>query len=71
MPKQYNLDNYGDILNPKDIHDILNIGYNKTYELLKSGAIKNFKVGRTRKIPKHCLEAYINSMLATSNYCDT
>lgn len=71
MIKQYNLDNYGDILSPKDVHDILGIGYNKTYELLKAGAIKNFKIGRERKIPKYCLENYINSMLAQSGYNDT
>lgn len=71
MLKQYKLGNYGDILSPKDVHDILGIGYNKTYELLKTGTIKNFKIGRERKIPKSCLENYINSMLIKSGYCDT
>lgn len=71
MLKQYKLDEYGDVLSPKDVRDILGIGYNKTYELLKTGAIKNFKIGRDRKIPKHCLENYINSMLAQTDYCDT
>ena len=71
MLNQYKLDEYGDVLSPKDVHDILGIGYNKTYELLKTGAIKNFKIGRERKIPKHCLENYINSMLEQVDYCDT
>lgn len=71
MIKKYKLDEYGDILTPKDVHNILNIGLNKTYELLKAGAIKNFKIGRARKIPKHCLENYINSMLVQSDCCDT
>ncbi|MBQ8403762.1 MAG: helix-turn-helix domain-containing protein [Clostridia bacterium] len=71
MLNQYRLDEYGDVLSPKDVHDILGIGYNKTYELLKTGAIKNFKIGRERKIPKHCLENYINSMLEQADYCDT
>lgn len=71
MLNQYRLDEYGDVLSPKDVHDILSIGYNKTYELLKTGAIKNFKIGRERKIPKHCLENYINSMLEQADYCDT
>ncbi|MBR3964739.1 MAG: helix-turn-helix domain-containing protein [Clostridia bacterium] len=71
MLNQYKLDEYGDVLSPKDVHDILGIGYNKTYELLKTGAIKNFKIGRERKIPKHCLENYINSMLEQADYCDT
>lgn len=71
MLNRYRLDEYGDVLSPKDVHNILGIGYNKTYELLKTGAIKNFKIGRERKIPKHCLESYINSMLAKADYCDT
>lgn len=71
MLNQYRLDEYGDVLSPKDVHDILGIGYNKTYELLKTGAIKNFKIGRERKVPKHCLENYINSMLEQADYCDT
>ena len=71
MFNQYSLDKYGDVLSPKDVHDILGIGYNKTYKLLKTGAIKNFKIGRDRKIPKNCLEDYINSMLAQADYGDT
>lgn len=71
MLKRYKLDEYGDILSPKDVHDILGIGYNKTYELLKTGAIENFKIGRERKIPKHCLKNYINRMLAQNDHCDT
>lgn len=71
MLNQYKLDDYGDILSPKEVHEILGIGYNKTYELLKTGAIKNFKIDRDRKVPKQCLKNYIDSMLAQSDYCDT
>ena len=56
------LEDYGDILNPKDLHEILGIGYNKTYSLLKSGEIKSFRVGRGIKIPKSCLQEYIQNM---------
>ena len=63
MLNQYKLDNYGDVITPKDVHDILGIGFNKTYDLLKSGAIKNFKIGRERKIPKVCLQEYIDEQI--------
>ena len=63
MLSQYKLHNYGDVLTPKDVHDILGIGFNKTYDLLKSGAIKNFKIGRERKIPKVCLQEYIDEQI--------
>ena len=53
----------GDLLTTKDIHDILGVGYNKTYELLRSGEIQSFKIGRERKIPKRCLEEYLEKSL--------
>ncbi len=68
---KFKLDDYGDILSPKDVHDILGIGYNKTYELLGSGAIQSFRIGRDRKIPKECLKNYIDSMLAESDTPNT
>ena len=64
MQERNKLGDYGDILSAKDVHDILGIGYNKTYELLQSGEIKNFKIGRERKIPKQCLLEYIERMVA-------
>lgn len=68
---KFKMDDYGDILSPKDVHDILGIGYNKTYELLASGTIKSFRIGRDRKIPKECLKNYINSVLAESDASNT
>lgn len=68
---KYKMDDYGDVLSPKDVRDILGIGYNKTYELLISGTIKSFRIGRDRKIPKECLKNYIDSMLAKSDTPNT
>jgi len=59
MINQFRLEDYGDVLDPKDVKDILGIGFNKTYELLRKGEIRNFKIGRDRKIPKACLREYI------------
>lgn len=60
MKNKSRLDDYGDILTPDDVHDILGIGYNKTYELLRAGTIRNFRIGRCRRIPKTCLVEYMN-----------
>ena len=38
------LEEYGDILTVDDVHDILGIGYSKTYELLRTGAIKKINI---------------------------
>ena len=50
---------YTDILSVGDVCEILFIGRNRTYELLNSGTLRGFRVGRTWRIPKKSLEAYI------------
>lgn len=51
---------YNDILCVSDVCDILLIGKNRVYELLNSGALKGFRVGRSSwRIPKKNLEVYI------------
>ncbi|MFP3122609.1 helix-turn-helix domain-containing protein [Ectobacillus funiculus] len=39
--------------------EILDIGRNKAYELLQSGQIKSFKVGKSYRIPKICIQNYV------------
>lgn len=60
----YGLDKYGEIMTPKDVHDVLKIGFNKTYELLRLGELKSFKIGRSRKIPKSSLIDYIDRSMS-------
>lgn len=60
----FRLEEYGDILTPEDIRDILGIGWNKTYSLLTEGIIRNFKIGRKRKITKQSLIDYIEASQA-------
>lgn len=53
------LSQYNDILTVEDLCDILKIGRNHTYKLLKTGELKGFQLGRTWKIPKIALEEYL------------
>ena len=50
---------YSDILSVSDVCEILFIGRNRVYELLKSGVLKGFRVGRCWRIPKNSLQTYI------------
>ena len=50
---------YGDILSVGDVCEILFIGRNRAYELLNSGSLRGFRVGRTWRVPKKNLETYI------------
>lgn len=53
------LNQYGDIITIKELCEILMIGRNRAYELLKDGQISAFQLGRNWKIPKIALEEYL------------
>ncbi len=55
------LDQYPDILTVFDAAEALHIGKNRVYELLESGLLKGFRIGRVWKIPKEALREYIRS----------
>lgn len=52
MDKNNILPEYGDILLPKDVQEILHVGRNTVYKYLAEGTIKSIKIGNTYRIPK-------------------
>lgn len=42
-----------------DVAEVLYIGRNTVYELLNTGTLKGFRIGKTWRIPKISLEEYI------------
>ena len=56
-----NLNRYGELLNIGEVMEILGIGKNSAYSLLRSGEIKGFRLTRKWKIPKQSLIDFINS----------
>ena len=52
-----------ELLKIEEIQNILHIGRNKTYELLKSGKIKGFKIGREWKATAESVEEYIDTLV--------
>lgn len=55
------LNQYQDILTILELCEILMIGKNRAYELLQTGAIKGFRIGRIWKIPRESVEEFIRS----------
>lgn len=56
------LNNYPDILTIDEVMEILLIGRSQCYELLSSGKLKSFKVGKkTYKIPKEAVIEFIRN----------
>lgn len=44
-----------------ELCEILMIGKNTAYQLLKSGKIKSFKINRIWKIPRNSVDEYIHT----------
>ena len=53
---------YPDILSVKQLCEILCIGKNTAYRLLKSGEIRSIKIGKVYKIPKKDVRRYIEKL---------
>lgn len=58
-------DDFGEILTVEDVMEYLYIGRNTIYKLLNSGELTGFRIGRTWKIPRDCLNNYIVSKCRT------
>ena len=54
------LEQYDALLTITDLREILNIGRNAAYDLLNSGDIPAFRIGRNWKIPKDAVIYYLN-----------
>lgn len=52
-------DDYPDILTVQDIMQALDIGRNKSYDMLKHNQIKSIKIGSSYRIPKTFLIEFV------------
>ncbi len=53
---------YSDIVTIDELCEMLRIGKNKAYQLLRSGRISSFKDGRLWMIPKQAVIDYISNL---------
>jgi len=50
---------YPDVVNIKELKDMLDIGITLAYRLIREGKIKSLKIGREYKIPKTNIISYL------------
>ena len=55
------LKDYHDVLTVKELKEILRIGFNKVYDLLRNGDIKSLRVGNKIIIPKTAVIEYLST----------
>lgn len=53
------LEQYEDVLSVRELQDILNIGRNSAYALMKAGTIPSFRVGKKWRVPKDAVLHYL------------
>lgn len=56
------------ILEIHEIQQILDIGRNKVYDLIRSGEIAAFKIGREWKVTENAIEDYIKRQNASNQH---
>lgn len=47
---------------PEDAGSVLGIGRSKVFELLATGQLASVQIGRSRRIPRTALEAYVERL---------
>ena len=58
---------YPDALTPRQVQEMLGVGYRMTYGLLRSGRIQNVRMGRLYRIPKTAVIDYLCANENTEN----
>ena len=53
------LEQYDDVVTVAELQEILQIGRNSAYALLRSGAIGAFRIGKKYRIPKASVISYL------------
>ena len=61
------LDEYEAVLTVSDLQEILNIGRNSAYELLRDGRIAAFRVGKKWRIPKQSVIDFLSQYKLKNN----
>lgn len=55
-------DNLPVVLSVQQLAEVLQIGRNSAYDLVKSGQIRSIRIGRTIRIPQSSLFDYLNQL---------
>lgn len=55
------LQDYEDVLTPKEVQHILQISRNTLYKRLSEGSIRSVRIGKFYRIPKTYLVEYLNA----------
>jgi excisionase family DNA binding protein len=52
------------LLTVEEAAELLSVGRTTMYGLVSTGAVQSVTIGRLRRIPAECLDAYVTALLA-------
>jgi excisionase family DNA binding protein len=55
------------LLTPSEAAELLGVGRSTVYELLQAGQIESVRIGRSRRIPRVALVAYVDRLRGISD----
>ena len=55
------LEQYEDLMTVQDIQEVLHVGKNRAYELLRDGTISSIRLGKSWKVPKEAVISFLRS----------
>lgn len=58
-PQAMSLQDLPLVLNVEDLMEVLNIGRNTAYEIVRSGQIRSIRVGKNIRIPRDAVEEFL------------
>lgn len=50
------------LLTPEEVAESLRIARSRVYDLIAAGTLRSVRIGRSRRIPRESLEAYIRTL---------
>ena len=52
------LEQYEDLMTVQDIQEVLHVGKNRAYDLLRDGTISSIRLGKRWKVPKEAVISF-------------
>ena len=54
-------ENLPKVLNVKDLAEILSVSHNTAYNLVRSGQVRNIRIGRAYRIPREAVDEFLRN----------
>jgi len=54
------------LLKPEEAAEVLGVGRSTVYELMRAGTLRSVLIGRSRRVPREAVEAFVDNLVSES-----